>query len=76
MFVANGRNALQIKTYILGMDLVVSNYREEVLGYVKLVASESGKPLYQASDGYRKFVGYFTNTNEAVDAVLENNNGN
>jgi hypothetical protein len=56
------------------MDLVVSNYREEVLGYVKLVVSESGKRLYQASDGYRKFVGNFTDTSEAVNALVENAN--
>lgn len=53
---------------------MVSNYREEVLGYVKLVASDSGKALYSASDGYRKFVGNFTNTSEAVNALVENAN--
>lgn len=65
---------MNIKTYILGMDLVVLDYREEVLGFVKLVVSESGKPLYQASDGYRKFVGYFPTTSEAVDGLVENAN--
>lgn len=53
---------------------MVSNYREEVLGYVKLVASDSGKPLYNASDGYRKSIGTFTSVKESVNALVENAN--
>jgi hypothetical protein len=55
-----------IKCYRLGNELVVTDYREEVLGYVSLSHSAL---VFIACDGYGEHVGEFPTESAAVVAL-------
>lgn len=56
------------KCYRLGSELVVTNYREEVIGYVEMTLH--GPVMFHAFDGYRNPVGLFPTESAAVESLV------
>ena len=65
---------MKVKTYMLGTELVVTNYREIVLGYISKVSPWCKTSGFYTCDGYRDSVGVFFTLDEAINALVENAN--